>query len=643
VPERTAKRLLNALAAWPRGKKQALIAVVDALLLPFSIWVAFALRMGDFWPEGIADLWWLFPSVALVGVPILASVGLYREVTRHAGPRIVVQAVQGVGITALAVAAMILLSRDWAPRSLPVIFAIVAVGLVAGSRAVAKHALRTATGGERRRVIVWGSGDPAARLIQSLVAGSEYRPVAILDDDIRHRGSRVRGVPVRHTRDIDAIVRDEDVTHVFLAIPEATRAQRRAILERITALPVIVRSVASIDEVLSGRATWAETREVNVDDLLGREPVPPDQDLLARCVRGKSVLVTGGGGSIGGQLCREAIALSPTRLVVLERSEHALYQIEQDLRAIAPNAEIVPLLGSVLDRDRLEQAMRAFQVETVYHAAAFKHVPMVEHNVAEGVENNALGTFVTAEAAIASGVATFVLISTDKAVRPTSVMGASKRLAELVLQSLSNEGGATLFSMVRFGNVLGSSGSVVPLFRDQIARGGPVTVTHRDMIRYFMTIPEAAQLVMQAGAMADGGDVFLLDMGEPVRIADLAERMIRLAGKTVLDPVTGKGEIEIVYSGLRPGEKLFEELLIDATAAATGHPRISRANERSVPWDVLRPALEQLGHDCRANNVGAILATLEHFVPEYRRPVEQADILANRSGESADSTSSVRS
>ena len=473
-----------------------------------------------------------------------------------------------------------------------------------------------------------------ARLVQSLVAGHAYRPVAIIDDDPGQRGARIRGVPVRPASELESLVDTLRVTHVFLALPEADRDTRRAILDRVTRLPVVARSVAPIDEVLAGRATWDETREIPIEDLLGREPVPPDAELLARCVRNRSVLITGAGGSIGGQLCREALALNPSKLVLFERSEHALYQIEQELRASLTQVEIVPLLGSVLDRERFERVLRVCRVETVYHAAAFKHVPMVELNVAEGVENNALGTLVAAEAAVAAGVGTFVLISTDKAVRPTSVMGASKRLAELVLQAMAGESGdshGTTFSMVRFGNVLGSSGSVVPLFRDQIANGGPVTVTHPDVIRYFMTIPEAAQLVMQAGAMSKGGEVFLLDMGEPVRIADLARRMIRLAGRSVNEGDSQREAsstgVSIVYSGLRPGEKLFEELLIAADAESTGHPRVKQARERSIAWVELRPALDRLAQACRSNDVPAILSSLEELVPEYHRPTQSHDLL----------------
>ncbi len=632
--------LLNGMTRWSRGQKQALIASTDAILLPFAVWGAFALRMGDPWPDGIEALWWLFPSVAVAGIPILWACGLYQEVTRHTGPRFVLQAIQGLGITALAVAAMILLSREWAPRSLPAIFFLLGLGLVTGSRSLARQMLRSAAAGVRTPVVVWGGGEPGARLVTSLVSSPSFRPVAFLADDPASRSMRVRGVPAKPTSELEAIVAASEATHVFLAIPEATASERRAILERVTKLPVVVRSVPSMDEVLAGAAGWDETREVPIEDLLGREPVPPDRELLARCVRGKAVLVTGAGGSIGAELSRQVVALGATRLVLFERSEHALYQIEEELKpkAAAAGLELVGLLGSVLDRERLERAMRTFGIETVYHAAAYKHVPIVERNVAEGVENNTLGTLVAAECAVAAEVATFVLISTDKAVRPTSVMGASKRLAELCLQAMAGEGraGRTVFGMVRFGNVLGSSGSVVPLFRDQIARGGPVTVTHPEVIRYFMTIPEAAQLVMQAGAMAHGGEVFLLDMGEPVRIADLAERMIRLAGRSVRAAGGSRllGEIEIKYTGLRPGEKLYEELLIAADAESTSHPRVRKAREQSLAWAELEPLLVRMAIACRANDAPALVEILSLSVPEYRREDRLHDLLWDDEDES---------
>ncbi len=614
------KNILNDLAGWPRHRKQLLMVVTDALILPLSIWAAFSLRVGDLWPEGIEALWWLFPSVILLGIPVLRFAGLYREVTRHAGSRIVGQAAQALAFIALAMATMILFSRDWAPRSLPVIFFLVALGLIAGARGIARALLRSAAIGVRERVIVWGEGQTGQRMVAALMNGQRFRPMALIDEDRSHRGARVRGISVHSPEELPTLLRERGVEHLLLALETTDKAKRRGILERVTQLPVTVRSAPSMDDIIAGRANAEDVREVPIEDLLGREPVPPDRGLLERCVRRKNVLVTGAGGSIGSEICRQVLMLAPSRLVLLERSEHALYQIEQELRAIAGDrVELVALLANVLDRDRMERTMRSFAIDTVYHAAAFKHVPIVEHNVAEGIENNALGTLIAAEAALAAEVETFVLISTDKAVRPTSVMGASKRLAELTLQAIAHSRGRTVFSMVRFGNVLGSSGSVVPLFREQIASGGPVTVTHRDVIRYFMTIPEAAQLVMQAGAMAEGGEVFLLDMGEPVRIADLAERMIRLSGHTVRDAATGAGEIEIRFTGLRPGEKLFEELLIEADAEPTRHQRVRKAREGSMAWNDLHPLLARIELACRSNDVPSLLALLQSAIPEYAR------------------------
>ncbi len=623
------RNILNRLAGWPRRRKQMLMVVTDAVILPFSIWAAFTLRVGDLWPDGIAQLWWMFPSVVLIGIPVLRVAGLYREVTRHAGSHIVGQAAQALAFIALAMATMVLFSRDWAPRSLPVIFFLVALGLIAGVRGLARSWLRNAATGDRERVVVWGEGQTGQRMVAALLNGQRFLPMALIDEDRSHYGSRVRGVRVHSPDELEELIRHHGAAHLLLALESTDRPKRRAILERVTSLPITVRSAPSMDDVLAGRASADDVREVPIEDLLGRDPVPPDDALLVRCVRGKAVLVTGAGGSIGSELCRQVMALAPARLVLFERSEHALYQIEQELRCLAPHGvDIVPLLGSVLDRERIELAMRSFEIDTVYHAAAFKHVPIVEHNVAEGIDNNTLGTQVAAEAALAAGVTTFVLISTDKAVRPTSVMGASKRLAELTLQALAlAHSDRTIFAIVRFGNVLGSSGSVVPAFREQIARGGPVTVTHREMIRYFMTIPEAAQLVMQAGAMAEGGEVFLLDMGEPVRIADLAERMIRLSGRTVRYTEDAAGEIMIRFTGLRPGEKLYEELLIEADAVPTRHQRVHKAREAFVPWSELQPLLVSIETACRSNDVPALIALLHRAVPEYHSEDRLHDLL----------------
>jgi FlaA1/EpsC-like NDP-sugar epimerase len=431
-----------------------------------------------------------------------------------------------------------------------------------------------------------------------MLSGSNFEPVAFVDDKRALISRRINGITVHSSVELPHLIRSLGIRRLLLAMPAASRRRRQEILSSLEDLEVHVQSVPELSDVISGRARIDELRDVDVNDLLGRDPVPPIQSLFRSCIEGKSVMVTGAGGSIGSELCRQIIMLSPSKIVLFELSELALYSIDQELRKIVVRlglqTELVPLLGSVHHRQRVRDSMFAFGVQTVYHAAAYKHVPMVEHNMIEGLHNNVVGTWYTAEAAMDASVETFVLISTDKAVNPTNVMGATKRFAELVLQGLQARSPSTRFCMVRFGNVLDSSGSVVPLFREQIKNGGPVTVTHPEVIRYFMTIPEAAQLVIQAGAMGTGGDVFVLDMGQPVRIADLARRMIHLSGLSVRDSSSPDGDIEIQYTGLRTAEKLYEELLIGSNVAGTEHPRIMRAVEHSLPWARIQELLEDL-------------------------------------------------
>jgi FlaA1/EpsC-like NDP-sugar epimerase len=451
---------------------------------------------------------------------------------------------------------------------------------------------------DREPVIIYGAGEGGARLTASLKGGDDFIPIAIVDDNILLHGKRVNGVEVYAPSQIEKLINETEATRVLLAMPSASRRTRSMVLARLSDFPVHVQTIPEIRDLVTGKARVDDIRDVDVEDLLGRDAVPPDPKLLRASISGKTVMVTGAGGSIGSELCRQVVQLEPKTLILYEISEIALYNIEKELRGIAEtleiDCEIVSLIGSVHHIDRAREVLEVYHINTVYHAAAYKHVPLVEHNLLEGVHNNVFGTLHMAKAAIEAGVDTFVLISTDKAVGPTSVMGATKRFAELILQGLQDEHPPIRFSMVRFGNVLASSGSVVPLFREQIRKGGPVTVTHREIIRYFMTIPEATQLVIQAGAMAEGGDVFVLDMGQPVKIRDLARRMINLMGLTVRDETNPDGDIAIKYTGLRPAEKLFEELLIGTDVSGTNHPRIMRANEHYMPFDDLVPLLEEL-------------------------------------------------
>ncbi len=582
----------------PRGLKRLLIMASDLALVPLALWAAFALRLGQFTPD-LRQFWWLFVLLPAFTVPVFALLGCYRIVIRYMAPHALLMLVKGVTLSTLIMAAAtLLISRDGFPRSVLPLYWLLALASVGGSRYLGWLGLQwlSRKASDKRAVIVYGAGDAGARLVAALAAGHDYRPVALVDDNPALHGNVVSGVRVYSPDELDRLIAEFGVSHVLLALPSIDQSRRRRILQRLEAYPVHVKTIPGLNELLSGRAQLDHLRELDLEDLLEREPVVPDPALLERCVRDKSVLVTGAGGSIGSELCRQIVRLRPRRLVLLDLSEYGLYRIERELRPMLDGTvELVPLLGNTLNRRHLREIMRRFQVQTVYHAAAYKHVPIVEQNILEGAYNNVFGTVYAAQAAQESGVETFVLISTDKAVRPTNVMGASKRLAELALQGLAQLNGVrTRFCMVRFGNVLGSSGSVVPLFREQIRMGGPVTVTHPEITRYFMTIPEAAALVIQAGAMAEGGDVFVLDMGAPVKIVDLARKMIHLAGHTVRDERNPGGDIEIRYTGLRPGEKLYEELLIGDNVTGTQHPMIMRAIEFSLPWREVERLLARL-------------------------------------------------
>jgi FlaA1/EpsC-like NDP-sugar epimerase len=583
----------------PRSVKRVLVLGTDVILVASA--TAAALILAYPAPVSSVDRRWTLLAIAVaVALPAFASQGMYRAVIRFIGAKLVLGAVRGAAIvtTLLTVA---WLSMDWDPPkivfSVTVVFGAFLILAVVGSRFFARlYLLRARTAGER--VAVYGAGEAGARLVTALIGGRDFTPVVFLDDNLALQGNSINGVPVYPPGQIGDLAIELGIQRVLLALPSVSRRERYRIIERLEKLPVRVQTVPDIGQLVSGQARVDEIRDVDVADLLGRDPVPPNERLLDACIRGKSVMVTGAGGSIGAELCRQILHLGPRRLVLFELSELALYTIEQELRLTMEREglriELLALLGSVTHRDRVRQVISSFAVQTVYHAAAYKHVPIVEQNMIEGIRNNALGTWHAAEAAISAGVETFVLVSTDKAVSPVNVMGATKRFAELVLQGLADRGCQTRLCMVRFGNVLDSSGSVVPLFREQIRRGGPVTVTHPEIIRYFMTIPEAAQLVLQAGAMSQGGDVFVLDMGKPVRIADLARRMIHLMGLSVRDESDPDGDIAIEYTGLRPAEKLYEELLIGSNVMGTEHPMIMRAVEDFLKWPRVSYYLEQL-------------------------------------------------
>ena len=597
----------------------------DLVLLPFALWAAVILRLG-IWPPHFNGLVSMMLMAPLVAIPVLMRLGLYRAITRYAEDHVLITVVKGVTLSVLIlIAADALFGIDGLPRSAFLIYWGISVIYITSSRMLVRAYFRkdTWSGCEARRVVlIYGAGETGIKLAAALSAGNHIVVRAYIDDKLELQGSDIAGVRVFSLKSLDMLIAHEDIDSVLLAIPSTSRKRRSEIIRALAQYKVPVKTIPSMLDLVNGLATVDEIREVEIEDLLGRDAAQPVNRLLKQCIEGKTVMVTGAGGSIGSELCRQILIHGPTQLVLFEKSEFALYQIEQELNlanlAQGRDIKLVPILGSVTHQNRVEHVMRAFHVQTVYHAAAYKHVPMVEHNMIEGVLNNVFGTWRTAEAAKSAGVETFVLISTDKAVRPTNVMGASKRFAELVLQALSREGGFTRFCMVRFGNVLGSSGSVVPLFKKQIENGGPLTVTHPEITRYFMTIPEAAALVLQAGAMGQGGDVFVLDMGVPIKIAELARKMIHLSGMEVRDDLNLEGDIEIQFSGLRPGEKLYEELLIGDNVTGTEHPLIMRAEEMELPWSFLQKKLQQVDVASHQFDCQTVMDVLLEVVDGYK-------------------------
>lgn len=623
-------RILHDSLGLPRSAKRLIVMLVDGALALVAVWLAFYLRLGEW--NYFSSNQWLSVGLALSAIPIFWIFGLYRALFRHIGLEALVGIARACFVYGLLYAAIfLLLGVAGVPRTVGLIQPLLYFCLLAASRLALRSMLgRIGVHGGRPRVLIYGAGASGRQLASAIAGSREMELLGFVDDDPRLHRSLINGVHIHAATRLPALVTRHDISDILLAMPSATGTRRGEILERLRPLGVNVRTVPGLMDLASGRVEVSAIRSLEIEDLLGRDPVQPDALLFARNILGKVVLVTGAGGSIGSELCRQIMAARPAALLLVEQSEFALYAIDSELRkGIGGDApRIVPLLASVRDRQRIADILAAFRPDTIYHAAAYKHVPMVETNVAEGVWNNAFGTYWTALAARQAGVKDFVLISTDKAVRPTNVMGTTKRIAELALQALAEAAGKTRFSMVRFGNVLGSSGSVVPLFRAQIARGGPVTVTHPDVTRYFMTIPEAAQLVIQAGAMAEGGDVFILDMGEPVRIVDLARKMIELSGAVVRDAEHPDGEIAITTVGLRPGEKLYEELLIGSDPTPTGHPRIMKSREAFMPLERLEALFDRMGPALSRNDVATVHALLREAVPEFTSADGVVDLVA---------------
>ncbi len=620
----------NVFLGLTRIQKQLLASAVDVLCLPFIFYFSVILRFEGI-GRGIPSVYfWVAIGAGLVSVPVYVKFGLYRAVVRYIDQRIISTVLLGVTASTILLAAVsVLVFPNALSAKAFIIYWISAILYVVASRFIARGFLNQRGALNKTPVAIYGAGQAGSLLSNAIKPGNEYQPVIFIDDDPQRVNTTIGGIKVHPSSELERLAKRHNIGTVLLAMPQLTRKEQRAILDRLALLSLRIKVTPPISTLVKGKARVEDVRQIEIEDLLSRDVVAPNTRLLSICVTGKSVMVTGAGGSIGSELCRQIIALEPAKLILLDISEFALYTIEQELREIRAAAEshveLVAFVGSVLETEKCTRILSGFGVDTVYHAAAYKHVPLVEHNPIEGIRNNAYGTLSMANAAIAAKVSCFVLISTDKAVRPTNVMGATKRLAELILQAFARQGSTTRFSMVRFGNVLGSSGSVVPLFRRQIAAGGPITLTHPDITRYFMTIPEAAQLVIQAGAMGLGGDVFVLDMGEPVRIADLAVRMVHLSGQEVKTPATPTGTIEINYVGLRPGEKLYDELLIGNNVSATAHPLIQRAKESEFEWPVLKQMLQQLEEACSRFDHNAVRLHLQKIVREYAPSSDIAD------------------
>lgn len=623
--------LLNA----PRPTKRLITMAYDAIVIPLAIYCALALRHGELIIELKQNTILAIVATTLISLGVFVRTGLYRAVIRYMAGKAFGTLAIGISVSALVLATSSFISQANLPRSSIIIYWFTAFALLGTPRLFMRSIVNQLNTTKKDCVAIYGAGNQGIALINALANSDDYRPVAFIDDNPKKQGTIIQGMKVHPASDVQSIHESFGIKKVLLALGNTSTSKRKQLIENLSGHGIEILTTPAVQDIVSGKAKIEEVKEVEIEDLLGRDCVTPNPELLTSNIQNKVVLVTGAGGSIGSELCRQIIKQQPTKLILLELNEFSLYSIEQELNnyCIAHDTchtEVISILGSVQRENRLETIFKTFGVQTIYHAAAYKHVPMVEHNVVEGVRNNVFGTWYCAEAAIKAGVERFVLISTDKAVRPTNVMGASKRLAELVLQALSERQSDTLFCMVRFGNVLGSSGSVVPLFRKQIKDGGPITVTHPDIIRYFMTIPEASQLVIQAGAMGKGGDVFVLDMGEPVKITALAQKMIRLSGLTEKTSETPLGDIEIQFTGLRPGEKLYEELLIGDNVEGSEHPRIMTANEVHLTWPETHNLLNRLDRACHEFKVEDVISLLLEAPAAFTHESNNPDWVLNQ-------------
>ena len=595
----------NRLLTLDRFYKQIITLSFDVVILIFSLWLAFFLQSDDFISKHIITNWWLIIVVPIIAIPLFVKTGLYRSVLQYAGVKVITTSFQSITITCIVITFIHYYGRGYfleinhtLPRSIIIMFWFVSNTFIITSRFLLKGMIYSwdTSVNKRKQTLIYGAGNAGIQLVESLTKSMDYAPVAFIDDNKKKQGTIINYIQIFPFENLEKVIKKFDVKLILLAIPSASASKRVEILKKLSKFPLEVKVLPSVDNIVNGEVTIDSIKHVQVEDILGRDAVVPKESLLKKNIKGKNILITGAGGSIGSELCRQILNLGPKKIVLFENSEFNLYSIHQELSQNRKRSEIIPKLATVTNSHQINKVISENQINTIFHAAAYKHVPMVEMNISEGVYNNVVGTYNVAKSAIENKVENMLLISTDKAVRPTNVMGASKRFSELILQAFSDENSSTCFSMVRFGNVLDSTGSVVPLFREQIKKGGPVTVTHRNITRYFMSIPEAVQLVLQAGAMAKGGDVFVLDMGDPIKILDLAYRMIHLSGLKPIDTENPSGDIKIKFTGLRPGEKLYEELLIGDDVIQSEHPRIMQAREEKLTLDIIEKKVLEISN-----------------------------------------------
>ena len=606
--------MLSPLIKMNSLNKTIMLSAIDGIMLIFVIFLSFSIRLGHWhWPAENLALVAIFSP--LIAAPFFKFFGVYSHIVRYTGLSSVFIIAKAVTFYAFSWGLMAyLISADGIPRSVIIINWLLALILLSGSRFIAMFLLSNNTSKDKKRIMIFGAGDAGRQIFNALSQSDRYRVIGFFDDSLDMQGRRINNTKIYSFDDLDKLVEQHQIQEIFIAINALSASRKKEILDCINSYPISVKILPTFSEIAEGKISLESFKEIEIDDLLGREPVKAKVNLLKKNISGKNVLVTGSGGSIGSELSRQILKLKPNKLILYDHSEIALYAIDQELKC----NNVFPILGSTLDQELFQDVLKKFSIQTIYHAAAYKHVPMVEKNVISGLKNNILGTLFTAKLALNSKVEAYVLISSDKAVRPTNIMGASKRISELILQAFSEQKKQTKFVMVRFGNVLNSSGSVIPLFRDQISRGGPVTVTHKEIVRYFMTISEAVELVIQAGALAESGEVCVLNMGEPVRIVELAKKMISLSGCSLKDKNNPDGDIEIIYTGLRPGEKLYEELLVGVNAIVTDHPMIFKEQENCLTFEQLNKLLGRLNKSMDEYRLDKVISLVKILVPEYQ-------------------------